>query len=113
MLIVETLHRTGHLDPAALLNLPQEWQMLHLAHTRSWLIGRYDPQPATERRPGRSRTNQPSNAAAEAAAIAELRKGPRPQDVAAARRLLATTGAPERLRRAAQATLSRAAGATP
>ena len=103
MLIVETLHRTGHLDPAALFALPQEWQMMHLAHTRSWLIGRYDPQPASQRT-----RRAPANPAAVAAAAAEMRKGARQQDIDGARQLLLRPGLPEHLYRAARATLKRA-----
>ena len=108
---METLQRTGHLDPAALLSLPEEWQVLHIAHTRSLFIGRYDPQPATERKPGAPKEQRYKLHIA-AAAVAQVRKGPRPEDIAQARMLLSRPGLPDHLRAAAQATLTRV-GAPP
>lgn len=98
--MIETLQRTGHLDPAALLGLPEQWQMLHLAHTRSLFIGRYDPVAPTERKP----TGPPPSPSA----IERWRQRDRSGDVEQARRLLARPGLPEHVRRAAQATLTQA-----
>lgn len=103
---METLQRTGHLDPRALLRLPLEWQILHLAHTRSLFGGRY--APSSQKRTTSGDKPQQRNLKLEMAAIAEVRQGPRPEDVASARELLARTGLPDHLRRAAQATLTRA-----
>jgi len=77
---------------------------MHLAHTRSLFIGRYDPQPMREQVSGAAR----GNPRAEAEAVADVRRGPRQQDIDAARQMLGRLGLPEHLRRAAQATLSRA-----
>lgn len=109
-LIVETLQRTGQLDPVALLSLPEEWQILHLAHTRSLFIGRYEP-PAkgytepTADQPHRQRLgSRPPD-------LKQWRQRDRSGDVETARELLARPDLPPHLRRSAEATL-RVAGET-
>ena len=87
--------------------------MMHLAHTRSLFIGRYEPKPPKAGTGGHRQPQQRrSNFQIEAAAVAQVRQGPRPEDVASARKLLSRPGLPDHLRAAAQATLTRA-GATP
>jgi hypothetical protein len=104
---VETLQRTGHLDPAAFWALSPEWQDLHLAHTRHLFTGHYDPPAAGEKV---APSPSPAHAAAEVARWRERREreGPSPADVAQARALLEMPGLPESLLAAARDTLTAA-----
>ena len=100
-MLVETLQRVGCLDPARFYDLPPEWQLLHLAHTRNLFIGRYDP-------PDRKRSGKIYPA--DPADMERWRNRDRSRAVDAARRLLARPNLPAHLRQSAEATL-RAAGA--
>lgn len=101
----ETLQRTGHLDPADLLRLPEEVVVMHLAHTRSHFIGRYEPAA-----PGMATGSRKRSAPPKPADLERWRSRDRSADVKAARELLARDDLPPHLRRSAEATL-RAAGA--
>lgn len=104
---METLHRTGQVDPSGFLALPPAWQRLHLAHTKNHIIGQYE-------------AGEDEVEAASGAELAKftrelrekrLREGPSPEEVAQAERVLAAPHMPEVVRRAAIETLQRAEAA--
>lgn len=101
-LIAETLQRAGRLDPADLFRLPQEWQMLHLAHTRNLFTGQYEPPFKGGGSTGVS--------APQAGDMERWRQRDRGQDIEQARTLLQRPDLPAHVRRSAEATLAMAGG---
>ena len=78
---METLHRTGQVNPDALLTLPDDWQRLHLAHTLNHLTGQYEPAIGDGRQPAK-----PGDALLAVSRWRQQRaNGPTPGDVRAAR----------------------------
>ncbi|MEL6344733.1 MAG: hypothetical protein AAFV53_16570 [Myxococcota bacterium] len=83
---METAQRLGVVDPRALLQLPAEWLTLHLAHTRNIIQAQYELELDKDGKP-----------IMPAGHLARLRAGietwreraPSPEELSAARRLVA------------------------
>ncbi len=105
---METLHRTGQVDPAALLSLPDEVVRLHLAHTLNHMTGQYDPVlPSANEKDDTAKSK--ADTARRISEHHEARQhGPTSGDIAAAKRMLEVGGMNPVVQQAAIRTLQQA-----
>ena len=105
---METLHRTGQVDPDALLMLPDATVRLHLAHTMNHMTGRYDPELPSKLK-GEADAKTKANRARLIKEHHDARAhGPTSGDIADAKRMLEIPGMSEVVKRAAMQTLQQA-----
>ena len=107
---METMHRTGQIDPSALLMLPESMLRMHMAHTLNHITGQYDPpldqKDSPEKKGGKGRI---SAARAVMAHHQQRTDGPTTADLEGARWVLEQGDAfPAQAQRDALETLKRA-----